>query len=89
MRSRVAPAYRKLAEHIIMRGVGGISRPTSDKANALVAMRAAGLGRNSSPPHRHQRSGGAQGPDPEQALLQAGPPDAVQPPPTAAGVMTL
>jgi hypothetical protein len=29
---------------------------------------------------RHHLSGGAQGPDPVQALLQAGPPDAVQPP---------
>jgi len=27
------------------------------------------------------------GPDPEQALLQAGPPDAVQPPPTAEGTL--
>jgi hypothetical protein len=34
---------------------------------------------------RHHLSGGAQGPDPVQALLQAGPPDAVQPPPAAEG----
>src|ERR1700720_2413415 len=34
---------------------------------------------------RHHLSGGAQGPDPVQALLQAGPPDAVQPPPAAGG----
>src|SRR6516162_873503 len=33
-------------------------------------------------------SGGAQGPDPVQALLQAGPPDAVQPPPAAAALVT-
>jgi len=36
----------------------------------------------------HHLSGGAQGPDPVQALLQAGPPDAVQPPPAAAASVT-
>jgi hypothetical protein len=36
---------------------------------------------------RHHLSGGAQGPDPVQALLQAGPPDAVQPPPAAEGTL--
>ena len=38
---------------------------------------------------RHQLSGGAHGPDPVQALLQAGPPDAVQPPPPAVGITVL
>ena len=37
--------------------------------------------------HCHHLSGGAQGPDPVQALLQAGPPDAVQPPPAAEGTL--
>ena len=38
---------------------------------------------------RHHLSGGAQGPEPVQALLQAGPPDAVQPPAAAAGITLL
>ncbi len=37
----------------------------------------------------HHLSGGAQGPDPVQALLQAGPPDAVQPLLAAAGTWCL
>ena len=36
---------------------------------------------------RMRVSGGAQGPDPVQALLQAGPPDAVQPPLAAEGTL--
>jgi hypothetical protein len=38
---------------------------------------------------RHHLSGGAHGPDPVQALLQAGPPDAVQPAPAATGITML
>jgi hypothetical protein len=36
---------------------------------------------------RHQLSGGAQGPGPEQLLLQDGPPDGGQLPPMASGTM--
>ena len=59
---------------------------TKDEARRIAANIATASGYAANDP-RHQLSGGAQGPDPVQALLQAGPPDAVQPPPAAAGTL--
>jgi hypothetical protein len=47
-------------------------------ARRIAANIAPASGYTASDP-RHHLSGGAQGPDPVHALLQAGPPDAVQP----------
>ena len=59
---------------------------TKDEARRIAANIATASGYAANDP-RHQLSGGAQGPDPVQALLQAGPPDAVQPPPAEAGTL--
>src|SRR5215471_11091900 len=59
---------------------------TKDEARRIAANIATASGYAANDP-RHQLSGGAQGPDHVQALLQAGPPDAVQPPPAAAALV--